>query len=72
MMLIYAKMAKSDTYLPQKWTQNYCQKLPHTAYRTTGMSCPNFSSKASVTFSNAAGRREKMKCLRCCQRGVQG
>ena len=25
---------------------------------------PNLSSKASVTFSNSAGRREKMKCLK--------
>ena len=28
------------------------------------MSGPNFSSKASVTFSNCGGRREKMKCLK--------
>ena len=28
------------------------------------MSGPNFSSKASVTFSNSAGRRQKMKCLK--------
>ena len=29
-----------------------------------GMFGPNFSSKASVTFSNCGGRREKMKCLK--------
>ena len=28
------------------------------------MSGPNVSLKASVTFSNSAGRRQKMKCLK--------
>ena len=53
------------TFLPKKWpkiifSKNAAQCLQNTLQ---GMSGPNFSSKASVAFSNSAGRREKMKFL---------
>ena len=65
-MLIYAKMAKNDTFLAKKWSKiifskNAAQSLQNTLQ---GMSGPNFSSKASVTFSNSAGMCQKMKCLK--------
>ena len=51
----------------QKWPKikHFCPKNLFKKKNTIqGMSGPNFSSKASVTFSNSAGRREKMKCLK--------
>ena len=50
----------------QKMSKNYFfKKAAQRLWNTLqGMSSPNFSSKASVAFSNSAGRHEKRKCLK--------
>ena len=58
----------------QKWlktTQIFAHKMANFFFKKrritfvehpTGIFGPNFSSKASVTFSNCAGKCQKMKC----------
>ena len=54
------------THFCPKNCQNFFFKKRRTTFveHHKEMSGPNFSSRAPVTFSNSAGRREKMKCLK--------